>query len=72
MYKTVPGMDHLKVLDKDHIEAIVDGDPEVFSRGDRYSGHPMSGLASYGNCVGDWRMIQAIADDIMAAFEEIK
>lgn len=69
--KTVPGMEHLKIIDTDTIEAIVDGSEEPFSRSDRYSQMPGSGLAHFGPVTGDWRMIEAIADDIAEAFTRV-
>ena len=70
--KKVPGMPHIYIVDRDHIQCLVDHEPEVFSRSDVYGGHPMSGLASFGPAQGDHRMIAAIAEDIEEAFRRIK
>lgn len=63
------GFKHVTVLDKDHLSCIVDGEPTVFSRSDRYGGHPLSGFASYGSVSGDWRMIEAICNDMQYCFD---
>lgn len=50
----------------------VDGVETSFTRGDvkRYfsSGHGACGMRSFGSVNGDWRMIQAIAEDARAYF----
>jgi hypothetical protein len=70
--KTVPGMDWIEVIDRDHVAATVDGEREVFSRSDRLGGRPsLSGLRHFGPVVGDWRMIEMIAADIDMAFRKI-
>lgn len=66
------GMANLTVIDEDTILAIVDDDPQLFHRCDKYGGHPLSGLASFGGIYGDHRMIQHIAEDITAAFNLLK
>lgn len=66
----VPNMEHLRVSPGgDQIAAKVDGKWEVFSREDKYGGHPGSGLASFGSVCGDWRMISTIQQEIEWAFE---
>lgn len=67
----IPEMPWIATIDRDHVKTMVDGEMEVFSRTDRYGGHPLSGLASFGPVQGDHRMIRAIADDIQTAFELI-
>lgn len=67
----IPEMPWIITIDRDHVKTKVDGEMEVFSRSDRYAGHPLSGLASFGPVQGDWRMIETIASDIKAAFELI-
>ena len=67
----IPEMPWIATIDRDHVKTMVDGEMEVFSRTDHYSGHPMSGLASFGPVQGDWRMIEAISFDIRRAFELI-
>lgn len=51
----------------------VDGEMVRITRADvvRYfsGGHGMSGMRSLGSVSGDWRMIQAIADDAAEYFE---
>jgi hypothetical protein len=51
----------------------VDGSETTFTREDvkRYfsTGHGMSGMRSFGPVSGDWRMIDAIAEDARAYFE---
>ena len=64
----IEGMTHITVIDKNHVHTMVDGETEIFSRNDRYSGHPLSGFAYFGGVNGDCRMIQAIAKDIQYAF----
>lgn len=50
----------------------VDGEEVTFTRQDvtRYfsGGHGMSGMRSFGSVSGDWRMIDAIANDARAYF----
>ena len=50
----------------------VDGEETTFTRDDvrRYfsGGHGGSGLRSFGHISGDWRMIDAIAEDARAYF----
>lgn len=50
----------------------VDGEPVTFTRqdvADYFShGHGMSGMRSFGSVSGDWRMIDAIAQDAAAFF----
>ena len=65
------GMPHINVINKSSVWTMVDGEKEVFHADDEYGGHPLSGLASYGNVQGDHRMISAIAEDMQAAFELI-
>lgn len=62
------GMHHIQVIDKDNVSTFVDGEKTTFSRSDRYSGHPLSGFAYFGNVSGDHRMIQDIAENIRYAF----
>ena len=66
----ISSMPWIVTIDRDHVRTKVDGEWEIFSRNDFHSGHPMSGLASFGPVQGDWRSIEAIADDIRAAFAE--
>ena len=65
------GIAHVKVLDKDNLQVVVDGEPEIFNRHDRVGGYPMSGLRSYGGVMGDHRMIDGIYDDMQYFFEII-
>lgn len=62
------GFSHIRVIDKDTVTCIVDGDREVFRRDDVYSGHPLSGWANYGPVGGDHRMIEAISSDMEYVF----
>lgn len=62
------GMYHIKVVDSNTVTMIVDGEKTTFSRSDRYSGHPLSGFASFGSVSGDYRMIYDIAENIGYAF----
>ena len=52
---------------------MVDGEETTFTRADvkRYfsMNHGMSGMRSFGHVFGDWRMIDAIAQDALAYFE---
>lgn len=68
----IPDMPWIKVIDRDHVETKVDGEWEVFSREHQFSQQFGSGLATFGPIMGDWRAIEAIADDIARAFEGIK
>lgn len=68
---TPPGFPHMTVVDKDHVEVLVDGDWEVFNRHDQMSGMPMSGWADFGPVGGDHRMIRQIAEDVQEAFAQI-
>ena len=63
-------MGHLKVIDKDNIQVIVDGELVTFNRKDEHWGNT-SGLAHYGSVSGDWRMIHNLANDIGEAFNLI-
>jgi hypothetical protein len=65
------GFRHFRVIDKDHVVTIVDEEETLFSRSDKYSGHPMSGLAYFGTIYGDHRMIQQIAEDVEQVFSLI-
>lgn len=51
----------------------VDGEQTTFTRDDvnRYfsGGHGGSGMRSFGSVQGDWRMIDAIAEDARAYFD---
>ena len=38
----IPEMPWIATVDRDHVRTMVDGEMEVFSRTDRYGGHPMS------------------------------
>jgi hypothetical protein len=67
----LPEMTWVDIIDRDHVSVWVDGEREIFSRSDRYRGHPKSGAASFGGVSGDWRMIRDIADDIAEAFRQI-
>jgi hypothetical protein len=64
----VPGMEHIRVIDNDHVEVLVDGELENFSRTDVEHGMPGSGLSTFGPVSGDWRMIEIIAEDVAEAF----
>lgn len=66
-----PDMPWIEILDSDHVRTLVDGDLEVFSRSHVYNQMFGSGLAFFGPVQGDWRSIEAIADDITATFREI-
>lgn len=68
----VPGMPWIITIDRDHVKTKVDGEWEVFSRSNQFSQQFGSGLASFGPAIGDWRSIEAIAEDITEAFERIK
>ena len=63
------GASHIKVIDKNHVSTIVDGEEEIFSRSDTYGGSMGSGWATFGPVGGDWRMIETIAEDIQYCFE---
>ena len=66
------GFSHIKVIDRDTVQAVVDGEKEIFSRSDRVTGEQMSGLRFYGSVYGDWRMIEQIAEDMEAVFNLLK
>lgn len=68
---TVFGMPWIKIINKDMVATRVDGELVIFDRSDRLSGHPMSGLASFGGVTGDHRAIAQIAEDITEAFNII-
>lgn len=44
--------------------------PKKVSRDDKLQGHPLSGLAQYGEIVGDWRMVEMISEDCQDVFAE--
>lgn len=67
----IDGFPQFDFVSRDNVRAMVDGEYEIFSRSDRYGGHPMSGLAHFGPVSGDHRMIGAIASDVRAAFEAL-
>lgn len=62
------GSTFIEIVDKDTIRAIIDGDWEVFNRADQYSGHPLSGFATYGSVSGDHRMISHIYNEMQELF----
>jgi len=64
----IPGMPWITTVDRDHVKTMVDGEIVVFSRSDRYCGTRTSGYAQFGPVMGDWRMIDRIAQDIQEAF----
>ena len=57
---------HITVVDKDNVQAIVNEKMQNFNRNDKFE--DLGGLASFGDVVGDWRMIKAIADDVEYCF----
>lgn len=64
----VPG---IRIIDRNTVSAVVDGDVEIFKRTDRYGAMFGSGLAQFGPVMGDWRMISNIAEDVRYVFDRI-
>jgi hypothetical protein len=66
------GMEHITVVNKNNVKTHVDGEETTFERSDELWMSNGSGLATFGSVAGDWRMIQAISEDITHAFGLIK
>ena len=65
------GFRHIRVINKDTVETLVDGGPEIFTSSCQLGQQQGSGLAFFGPVFGDHRMIEALAEDIKESFKII-